>query len=368
MKRHLLSSALALLLVAFAANAHADRVWAFGDSLSDNGNLSLLFATDGIDTTFLPPEAYKPYFPAELGGQVSLQRISTGKTLTEYIAEFYGTTLLPSGLESQIGGEAANNFAIFGARASLTNQLDLPYQVAQFQGRAAGLDVSEDRAIVLIGANDVIAAWSTAIQPIAAGGEADIETGKAIVDEAIVSLRAYLFGEGGEIEVSDGTPDGTITVPVASLTTLGLTRFVMLNVPDIGSSPLVTQTGDALGNRRDVVKAGRILTRYFNRQLRKVIREMRRSDLDVVSVDVFKFNNRVRRRAARLGFTNTTDDCYLTDTLATLTQGLPPTPGEFRDTCGIDKTEEFMFIDTAHPTGAVHKALSDLVLDRLPDC
>jgi len=357
-----LSFALALLVFGSATNARAERVWAFGDSLSDNGNLSLLFATDGLDSTYLPPEAYKPFFPPELGGAFPLQRISTGKTTTEYVAEFYGTVLLPSALEAQIGPEAANNFAIFGARAALTSPLDLPYQVAQLAGRVAGgLDVSEDRAIVLIGANDVFAAWGAAIEPVALGGDADIDAGKAIIDEAIDSLRSYLIGDGGFVQLADGT-----VVPVPSLTALGLDKFVVMNVPSIARTPWVTQTGAALGDEKQVVKAARKMTRYFNKRLKKLVRDMRKDGVEVVSVNIKKINDKVRRRGKKLGFTNRKDDCFLTNTLATLTQGLPPTPGVFRDTCGADMTEKFMFIDTAHPTGTVHRAIADRVLDRLP--
>ena len=358
------ASTLALtLLVVAVSGVYADRVWAFGDSLSDNGNLSLLFATDGIDNTYLPAEAYKPYFPPELGGAIPLQRISTGKTTTEYIAEFYGSVLLPSGLESKIGSEAANNFAIFGARASLTSQLDLPYQVAQLASRVnAGLDVMEDRALVVIGANDVFTAWGAAIEPIAAGGEADFDTGKAIIDSAIESLHDYLMGGGGYIQDKDGTP-----VQVLSLTSLGLSKFVVANVPSIGATPLVKQTGEALGNQKDVVIMANKLTRYFNKKLSCFVREMKSANLDVVEVDIYKINREVGQKASKLGFTNKNDDCFLTNTLATLTQGVPPSPGVFRDTCGTDKTEEFMFIDSAHPTGAVHKEVADRVLKSLPD-
>lgn len=363
MKRFFVSSLFAMLAVATAANAQAqEKVWAFGDSLSDNGNLSLLFATDGNDDTFLPPEAYKPYFPAALGGQFPLQRISTGKTVTEYVAEYFGTTLLPSGLEGQIGPVAANNFAIFGARASLTSQLDLPYQVAQFAGRVAGgVDVSDDRAIVFIGANDVFAAWLTAAQPIAAGGEADIAAGEALLDEALASVRSYLLGAGGQIQL----PDGSLA-PVPSLKDLRLSKFVVLNVPGIDGTPWVNQTGVAFGNQEEVVKVAKKMTKYYNRGLKKIVKDMKKADLDVIAIDTYKLNKKIRKKADDLGFANQDDDCFLTNTLATLTEGLRPTPGVFRDTCSAATTEEFMFIDTAHPTGAVHSLIAEEVLEDLP--
>lgn len=360
---HCASVCLLILTFVYLLSAvSAENVWAFGDSLSDNGNLALLFATDGLNTTYLPPEAYKPFFPPQLGGSFLLQRLSTGKIFVEYLAEYYGSVLLPSGLESQIGGEAANNFAILGARASLNSQLDLPYQVAQLAARVgAGLDVTNDRAVVAIGSNDVFAAWSQAIQPLTVGGTTvDLEAGKTVVDAAVESLRNYLVGGGGSVQLGDGS-----VVPVPSLTRLGLSKFSVGNVPNIGLSPWALQQADALGsNKRKALKAARKLSRYFNFRLKCLVREAEGIGLYVHYIDIYKTFRKVHRKAKKLGFV-VDEDCFLTNTLATLTDGVPPTPGVFRDTCGPNKTEEFFFIDSAHPTGAFHREIADRILDKL---
>ncbi len=372
MKRLFASAALVAGLATASApsSAEAQRLWVFGDSLSDTGNLSLIFANDGNPNTYLPA-AYTPYSPFP---GLTLQRISNGKTTIEYVADYYGQALLPSLLQGQFGDVAANNFAVFGARASLTSGLDLPYQVAQLTERVflRGLNVTEDRVVVGIGSNDVFAAWAAAIAPLAQGQAIDVDAGKAILDQAIVSLRTYLVGDGMQTIPS---PNGNGTVSVPSLAGLGVTKFVILNSPDIGSTPWVGQTATAFGNP-EVQKVASKLTRYFNRELKKVVKAMKKDRaLDVIDVNLEKIAAKVLKDAGKkgkkgdeLGFTNTTDDCFLTNTLATLTQGIPPTPGVYRDTCSAELAKEFLFLDTAHPTGAYHAETGAMVVDELPDC
>lgn len=359
MKLSTISAAFALTL-ATATSAQADQLWVFGDSLSDNGNLSLLFATDGNPNTYLPA-AYTPYAPFP---GLNLQRISNGKTTMEYVAEYYGAPLYPSFLQGQLGDQAANNFAIFGARASLTSRLDLPYQVAQLAERVfvRGLDVSNDRAVLAIGSNDVFAAWSTAVAPLATGGAIDVAAGEAILDAAVASLRTYIMDEG-LASIPSPSGDGT-QIQVPSLVGMGITQFVILNSPDIGTTPWVNNTAAQLGDDR-VRRVATRLTNYFNRKLARLVDDMEDECLDVIDVDLQGISDAVRAQSKRLGFTNKTDDCFLTNTLATLTQGLAPTPGVYRNTCSAETANQFMFLDTAHPTAKVHEETGKRVVRSL---
>jgi phospholipase/lecithinase/hemolysin len=360
MKRLLPSTLLALVL-GTASTAGAEKVWVFGDSLSDTGNLSLLFATDGLQSTYLPT-AYTPY--QALPG-VYLQRISNGKTTIEYVADYYGSRLLPSFLKSYVGYAAANNFAIFGARAALTSGLDLPYQVAQLTEAVfvGGQNVTHDRAIVFLGANDVFAAWAAAIAPLRVGGAIDLATGEAQLDAAIASYRTYVMDPGAQ---TIPNPRGGGTIQVPSIAGLGITKFLVMNVPDIGVTPWVNQTAAALGDPA-VAEAAAELTRYFNHSLRQVVEDMVGAGLDVIDVDISQINRQIRKKADKLGFVNLDDDCFLTNTLATLTRGVPPTPGVYRPECSAATADTWMFLDTAHPTGAVHAAIAERVVDRLED-
>ncbi len=375
MKNLFASAAVAVCLAGASAPsaAEAQRLWVFGDSLSDTGNLSLLFATDGNPNTYLPA-AYTPYSPFP---GLTLQRISNGKTTIEYVADYYGATLLPSYLRGQVGDVAANNFAVFGARASLTSRLDLPYQVAQLTERVyvRGLDVTEDRAVVAIGSNDVFAAWGAAIAPLQQGQSINVAAGEAILDQAVASLRTYLTGEGVQTIPSPAGNGSTVSVP--SLAGLGLKKFLILNSPDIGSTPWVGQTAAAFGNPAVQAVASE-LTHYFNRELKHLVNDMTKGQkkhgkkkegaLEVTLIDLRKIADKVRKESTELGFTNTTDDCFLTNTLATLTQGTAPTPGVYRPTCSAELADQFMFLDTAHPTAAVHAQTGAKVVDKLPDC
>ena len=341
-----------------------DRFWAFGDSFSDNGNLSLLFATDGIDNTFLPPEAYVPFYP--LAKELPLQRISTGPTIAEYTAECYGSVLLPSGSESWLpnGPLAANNFAIFAARATANVPgLDLPYQIATFAQRLIemGVDVSHDRALVFIGANDIFQAFEASIAPISAGGkEADFEAGRVVLDVTLASIRSYVFGDGGLVTLPGGTQ-----VPVPSLAMLGISKFIMSSIPNLKFTPAAIQTAELL-QCDNVLKAADELSEYFNEGLDAVVADMKANRFHVVFLDTAQEFAKIRRDFKKLGFTNREDDCFLVNLLNTLTNGNPPTPGVFRDTCSAETTEDFLFLDSVHPTGAVHALLADELLDDLP--
>lgn len=361
MRRFMFSLALALM-VSTSASAQSEHLWVFGDSLSDTGNLSLLFATDGNPDTYLPA-AYTPYSPAP---GLTLQRISNGKTTIEYIADHYGDSLLPSFLRGQVPEGAANNFAIFGARAALTSGLDLPYQVAQLAERVqAGVDVSSDRAVIAIGSNDVFAAWGAAIEPLQSGGEIDMDAGRAILDEAVASIRRHVF-DAGFATIPSPAGDGS-TVDIPSLVAMGMSKFLVLNSPDIGTTPWVANTADAFGDVR-VKKAAKRLTRYFNRKLRRLVDDMEDAELDVVSIDLRRIASGVRRQYRWLGFENRNDDCFLTNTLATLTDGTAPEPAVYRDTCSEELADTFMFLDTAHPTGSVHAITGRRVVRRLQEC
>ncbi len=352
-------AALALTLGS-SVSARAEQLWVFGDSLSDTGNLSLFYATDRNENTFLPA-AYTPYSPFQ---GLSLQRVSNGKVTMEYVADYYDTTLLPSFLQAQVGDTAANNFAIAGARASLTSGLDLPYQVAQLSERVflRSLDVSSDRAVLAIGSNDVFAAWSAAIAPLSKGGAIDLAAGKAILNTAVASLRTYALDEGLQT-IPSPKKDGSV-VQVPSLAGMGITRFLVLNSPDIGSTPFVRKAANAFGNE-EVVRTATHLAKYFNRQLARVVRDMKDDCLDVIDVDLHRINEQVRARSTHLGFTNSTDECFLNNVDATLTQGVLPSPAVYSDTCSAETANLFMFFDAVHPTAGVSAETAKRVVGRL---
>lgn len=352
-------TAIALLLIfGSAGSARAERIWVFGDSLSDNGNLSLLFATDGNANTYLPT-AYTPY---SLQG-VPLQRISNGKIAMEYVADYYSTKLVPSGLRAQLGDGVANNFAIFGARASLTSGLDLPYQVAQLAERVVlrGLNVSSDRAVLAIGSNDLFAAWLAAITPLSTGGQPNLAAGEAILDQAIASLRTYLSSKTAQTIPSPANNGTTIQVP--SLAALGLKKFVILNSPDISTTPWVLNTAKSLNNDKRVTTIAAGLTEYFNCELGDLIDELK-AKLSIIEIDLQSISNTVRS-TAKPAFVNKTEDCFQTNTLATLTQGVAPTPAVYRSTCSAAKANTFFFFDTAHPSARVHQLSGEAIVKKL---
>lgn len=181
MRPTILAGALAVLALAPAATSAATErytsFWAFGDSLTDPGNLFAL--TGGA----APPSP--PYFAG---------RFSNGPVWAEAVAGGFAGR-----------GLAAGNFAHGGARAVLDDAVqgqpvdipDLPDQVALFDAASDGRLGARPVAALWFGANDLFAALASGDPAVVAGAAA-----------------------GAAAAVADG---------VGALAALGVADFVVLN-------------------------------------------------------------------------------------------------------------------------------------------
>ena len=136
-KNNLSKIILALLLI-FSSWVQADtsfsRVYVFGDSLSDTGNLASIFGP------FPMPPFYK-------------NRVSNGPVGVEVLAQKLGHTAEAS--LHLIGPSVGSNYAVAGANALGSDPIDLGTQVLAFQANHGFIAPPDALYVVFIGGNDV---------------------------------------------------------------------------------------------------------------------------------------------------------------------------------------------------------------------
>lgn len=296
------------------APASAQSVISFGDSLSDNGNL---FAVTG---RFDPPAepASPPYFQG---------RFSNGPVFTEVLAggadsmQRAGAASLAAGfgLPAQIDPNRSQNYAFGGAR---TDDLDfippgIPDQIDFFAARDGQF-----------GAGDIVTLY---------GGANDI-------------FRAFVAVQSNQaspaiLAPTGVTAAGNMSASAARLSALGAPTLVVLNLPDLGSTPQFSGNGLTAGLASQTTNA-------FNAALAQGVAQVAAANPQTNThfVDVQPLFAEIAADPARFGFQNTTQACLAVASCAT----------------GSTETQNgFLFFDTVHPTARTHSLLAGLVTDHL---
>lgn len=329
--------ALAGLLVA-ALGAHASsysNVYVFGDSLSDNGNLSMA-----------------PGAPAG-----TPTRFTNGPVAAEVIAGALGFALTPS--DHLNGGFAGNNFAVAGAKAvdedgdESTPDINLPTQVNAFLQINGGTAPSDALYIVLIGGNDIRAARE--IRTAAVFAETPQER-QAIRQAARDSLTLAAESEQAQI---------------AKLIQAGAQHLMVIGAPDIGAIPetdLVvagllanTQTKAQERRAKRILKVSTKLSTKFNKKLaRKVARLEHQTGIDIIEFDLLSFLTEQIDGAEEFGYTNTDDACIFV-----FSQGGTPNPECVVSDPAFPAKTSFLFWDEIHPTTTAHQNAGAAILGTL---
>lgn len=254
------------------------RVVVFGDSLSDTGNLKERLAVF-------------PNSPYWLG------RFSNGPNWTEYFSENSGIAVQNEAFGGAVAVRhedvpAAGIVAAIeqGAQFFLTGSIDRQvgdYLTGDLQG--AGLRHPGETAFVLWGgANDYIS--------------------KEPFSGAISTLLDDPNGEAGYVRLVDETVQALVGM-VRRLHDAGGRQFVVLNLPDLGRTPIPLQNRSyASRGSPDKEIARRIelsrklgeLSAYHNRRLARSLGDLERQlpDLTVVVVDSARVMDRISRRVS----------------------------------------------------------------------
>jgi phospholipase/lecithinase/hemolysin len=297
-------------LPAFAAPISA--LYVFGDSLSDNGNLSAaVFQNFGL----VVPVA--PYAPGRAtNGPVAAEVLAAGLGLAPLLPVAVGGTnyavigaatgeVVPAG-----GGAPADNFAEVLLGQPLPISTALVYQVGGFLLANPGPLDPEALFMVWAGANDF-----------------------------------YINGQAPGTVIPNAV--GNIAGSIAALYGAGARRFVVPNLPDLSLAP----DGDPTLQPQSVA---------FNVALAQQLALLSQlPGMNLVAFDTFAALNAIRANPAAFGLTNVTDACVTGNVLVVVAY------------CGATVEDEFLFWDGSHPTARGHEllglALTDAVQESVPE-
>jgi phospholipase/lecithinase/hemolysin len=284
-----------------APGAPFSAIYAFGDSLTDAGNVSL--ATAGL----VPVAPYAD------------RSFTNGPVWVKDLAQSIG---LPAVQPSLAGG---TDFAFGGAQTGQTpahtlNPTDLQSQYSQFLAQVPSPQAGALYAI-WIGANDVLDITNnTSLTP--AQQQADVAASVSNETSVISALAAH-----------------------------GAKNLVVLNVPDLGITP------DEMARGPAVAQSATSLATLYNADLAASLQQLEASGaLKVDLVDTFSVLDQVAANPGAHGFTNVTDPVWtgnLTD----------PNSGTLRATGAAQN--QFLFFDSLHPTAQAHALLASGIAQGL---
>ncbi|MBD2776642.1 SGNH/GDSL hydrolase family protein [Iningainema tapete] len=324
MKKIILATAslLALIFPFEAKAATFDKIYVFGDSLSDTGNV---FTVTTVANRLNPTIPVDPPSPPYFNG-----RYSNGPVWVDYLANSLGSTLTPStnlavgspitltptgdlGVNFFFNGATTTqgvNFAFGGATSGLNNASDprLPGVLREVQAFTNDLTLANQPAD------------PQALYVVWAAGSNDYSSG---------NLNSTIFAEN----ISQG---------VTSLFDVGARNILVVNVPDLGQTPRARRIGDA--NARTQV------SQEFNASLTTTLNNLSQTlpGINLIPFDVNSIFAEAIANPTRFGFTNVTEPC-----LNTVNFTICSNPNEY------------LFWDDIHPTTVTHRFLGELVFERL---
>lgn len=293
-------------------------IYAFGDSLSDAGNLSLFTSLTGIEPVS------PPYFQ-EKYGSLSGNVFSNGSTWVQDLAITLGFgTLKPS----LLGG---TDFAFGGAQTGQTPQnakdptiqaVSLGSQIAQFQTAVAHPSANALYTLS-VGGNDLFA--------ILADNSLTAQQQITDVNDAVSNEISF----------------------VKQLVSDGAKNLLVLDVPDLGKVPEVTN-GLVNGSNTPSAALDAVasqLAAAYNTALISQLASLASADgLNVQVVDVFQLIDNAILNPAAYGLTNVTSPVWSGNYTSGSSGTLAVT--------GTAAQDQYLFWDHVHPTASGHQLIA----------
>jgi phospholipase/lecithinase/hemolysin len=288
-----------------ALAAPISALYVFGDSLSDNGNLSAI-----VDASVPGPGPLVPVPPYALG------RASNGPVAAEYLAAQLGLPLLAP---VALGG---TNYAVIGAATGA-----VPFPLPGDPGNTAD-NVAEVLGLPLPVPTGIL----TAQLPLF------VSTLTGPIDPDALFM---IWGGPNDLVINPSAATAqlaadNIGTAVDALYALGARRFLVPNMPNLGLAPGAGADAPALA----------LLTMAFNARLADNLNA--RSALPAVQLtqfDVFAAFGQITSAPGLFGFTNVTDGCVQGNVLFAVR------------VCSPDDEAGYLFWDGTHPTTAGHQVL-----------
>jgi phospholipase/lecithinase/hemolysin len=286
------------------------KLYVFGDSLSDTGNV--FNASQQYLGTGAPPS---PYYQG---------RFSNGPVWIDYLAQTLNLTPTPiatvgSAQSSPQPASDSVNFAFGGATTGTSSAVNaaipgLQTQVAEFKQRFATQPADADALYVIwLGANDYLSG----------------------INRSGASLQ----------EPDPSIPVQNILKAIESLYQSGARHFLVANLPKLGETPLVQREGAAA-----VQTLNRLSDRH-NQLLSQQLDELQQTlpEADLIRLDIGRLYQQAK---ADRFFSDLTTPCYNRTTGTICAQ-----------------PDRHLFWDSLHPTTAAHRQISEhalTLLDRQP--
>lgn len=322
-----------VLPLTFADSTYS-KMYVFGDSLSDTGNLASIELGKQND----PPVPLSPLPDAALSLPPYFDfRFSNGPVSVDVLAELLGPGLDARAYldyDAQTGELPGSNYAVAGARARDKHDddepIDLGDQVARFVQTHSLFGGVPDNAlyVIMIGSNDVRDARDEYMS-------SNYHNAKIIIDEAIDSISDALN----------------------VLYTQGAKAIYVINAPDIGFIPETL----LYNSKKERHRASK-LTKRFNRKLEHAVNRFEReTELQIIVFDLFEFGKALRKNNIALELPNIEGACYV---------DLSPLIGYFGgDVCSNDAgglIRNYAYFDILHPTAFVHNRIGRAMFALVP--
>ena len=286
-----------------AQAAPFSNIFAFGDSLSDSGNIAALTAP-----------AFQPVPFGGLVPSLAYQsgRFSDGPVWVEQLAGDLG-------LSAAALLNGGTNFAFGGARTGPVNSVpplpSLLEQAGLFANQLGGAGAPGDALYVV---------WGGA-------------------NDARDAARLKLGGNGGGASTAVAQASDNVTTVVAGLAGLGARNIMVLNLPDLGLTP------EAKRGPSGLVAASTAAAAEFNALLDAKLAALALNPLlRILEVDTFQLLRDVAADPDGFGLANVLDPCV-----------------DLAAVCGDPSA--FLFYDGLHPTSATHRILADAALAAIPE-
>lgn len=293
---------------AWAGLSSVQKMFVFGDSLSDSGNSGVISGG-----TFPAP----PYFE---------NRFSNGKVAVEYLWDFLNPNN-PSFTASLLGG---TNYAVGGSSSGKVNSVEktpydnkgIAWQLSGFHASNPQFNPDTSLFLVRVFPNDVFY-YDNA-------------------NTSGLSVGTYSGGDGGPVSFTDVPNIGVSNVigTIKDLAASGAVNFFVVNSPDLSKAPAYINTSAA--PEMATVSLG------FNSLLKSELDSLAATlpQLDIKLFDTNAVLSAVIQNPAAYGFANVTESC-MTSTSVCANQ------------------TEYLYWDRLHPTTTGHYLFAQSMFNQL---
>ena len=321
---------------ASTSNSPFSKLYVFGDSLSDPGNIynSTTFVQPfdwllGFDIPVIPPS---PYYEG---------RYSNGPIWTDYLAEELGLTLTPS-----------SELSVFHPLLPLPSPVTItdeglrasPY----FQGATTNQSINfayGGAQTGFIGSDEQFGELIPGLLTQVGWFKNDHQRTRQSADPN--ALYIVWAGPNDYWSVENPNPEesvNNIETAIESLYNLGARNFLVPNLPDLGITPFAFKGGHQESDRLTN------LTEEHNVLLDTTLEDLGDSltGINLISLDVYSIFNDAITNPEKYGYTNITEPCL--DPVTLLPRGNP---------------DDYLFWDSVHPTSITHERLAEFALAAL---